>query len=118
VSDDDRRAYTRHELFAQVTVRNGSVDHVLSVLNLSRGGVLVDLGRGGRPRWLEMGRAVEIRVLAEGGACALEARGNVVRIQETEHHRTFAVQFGELVDETVVRDVLRAFGRPPPLPGA
>jgi hypothetical protein len=112
----ERRVHPRYDLLAQIAVRHGSVDHVLEILNLSRGGALVDLARESRPRWLDLGRQVEVRVLGLDGATVLEAEGRVVRIVENLDTRTFAVQFDALVDDDVVREVLRAAGRPPPLP--
>lgn len=113
----ERRLHPRFDLLAQVFVRSEDVDHVLAILNLSRGGALVDLGNEPRPRWLAVGRAVELRLFAPEGEPLIEARGKVVRIVETLDHRTFAVQFDAPLDEAVVRETLRAHGRPPPLPG-
>lgn len=117
MSEHERRVFPRYELLAQLSVRDGAVDHVLEILNLSRGGALVDLGSTARPRWLELHRAVEARLFDADGHVLLEAMGRVVRIAETLEHRTFAIQFDTLLDEHVVRSALRAVGRPPPLPG-
>ncbi len=117
MSEHDRRGYPRYELLAQISVRTGSVDHVLSIVNLSRGGALVDLGSEPRPDWLELHRKVDVRLLDGDGHALLETAGDVVRIQETLEHRTFAVRFDALVADDVVRSVLSSAGRPPPLPG-
>lgn len=113
---DERRVHPRYDLLAQIRIRHAEVDHVLAILNLSRGGALVDLGTEPRPRWLELHRVVELRVFDGEGGTTLSAKGKVVRVAETIEHRTFAVQFDELVEERVVRNVLSAAGRPPPLP--
>jgi len=112
----DRRAHPRYELLAQITVRHGSIDHVLEVINLSRGGALVDLGREPRPPWLSIEREVSARMIDGDGHAVLEVHGRVVRIAETLHHRTFAIQFDELIDDDRVHAVLARAGRPPPLP--
>lgn len=113
---DERRIHTRFDLLAQVTVRHGSVDHVLEILNLSRGGALVDLANEARPRWLEMHRVVEVRLFDGEGRTVLEASGKIVRVSESLATRTFAVEFDALLDDEAVRRVLREAGRPPPLP--
>lgn len=113
---DDRRVHPRYDLLAQIRIRHAEVDHVLAILNLSRGGALVDLGTEPRPRWLELHRVVEVHVFDGEGETTLSAKGKVARIAETIEHRTFAVQFDELLDDAIVRSVLASAGRPPPLP--
>jgi hypothetical protein len=116
MSEQDRRIHPRYELLAQVTVRHGSVDHVLEILNLSRGGALVDLAHEPRPRWLELHRPVEVRVFDGEGRAVLERTGSIVRVVENVDNRTFAVQFDELLDADSVRTALSDARRPPPLP--
>lgn len=113
----DRRSYERFDLLAQVRVRSGNVDYLLEVVNLSRGGALIDLGSEPRPAWLELLRTIEIRLLdpAEGSAI-IDAKGRVVRIVETLDSRTFALEFEVPVDEDTLRRTMRAAGMPPPLP--
>jgi hypothetical protein len=115
---EERRVHPRYDLLAQVSVRHGNVDHVLEIVNLSRGGACVDLGDEPRPRWLALHREVDLRLFDAEGRPVLESRGKVVRISETVDHRTFAVQFDALLDDALVRGVLRGAGRPPPLPGS
>lgn len=117
MSEHERRVHPRYELLAQVGVRAGSIDHVLAVVNLSRGGALIDLGSEPRPEGLELHRSVDLCLLDADGHALLETRGDVVRIAETLDHRTFAVRFEALLDDDVVRGVLSTAGRPPPLPG-
>jgi hypothetical protein len=114
----ERRAHERHELLAQVHVRHDDVDHVMSVVNVSRGGALVDLGDAPRPRWLELRRAIALRLFGREGEALVEARGRIVRIIETLESRSFGVQFDEVLDDATLRTALRAAGQPPPLPGA
>lgn len=114
----ERRAHERHELLAQVHVRHDDVDHVMSVVNVSRGGALVDLGDAPRPRWLELRRTIAVRLFGREGEALVEARGHIVRIIETLESRTFGVQFDEVLDDATLRTALRAAGQPPPLPGA
>lgn len=116
--DDDRRIYPRIDLFAQVRVRQGSVDHVMDILNLSRGGALIDLGSTKRPRWLELRKRVDIRVFGPDGEATVDVGAQVVRILETLEQRTFAVEFAEVQDESSIRRACIAAGGPPPLPSA
>jgi len=90
----------------------------LEILNLSRGGVRVDLGTEPRPRWLELSRELDVRLFSPEGSTILEARGKVVRIDEALAQRTFAVEFNQLLDDVTLREALRRAGRPPPLPNA
>jgi hypothetical protein len=118
MADDERRVHPRYDLLAQISVRHGNLDHVLEIVNLSRGGALVDLGGEPRPRWLVLHRDVDVRLFDAEGRTVFERRGKIVRIAETLEHRTFAVQFEDLLDDAIVRGALAAAGRPPPLPTA
>lgn len=115
MADEERRAHPRHDLFAQVHVKHGSVTRVLDILNLSRGGALVDLGRRNE-RWMTVGQALEIHVLDAEGRTVLGSAGTVVRIAKTPDGWTLAMRFDALLDDDTVRRVLREAGRPPPLP--
>lgn len=114
----ERRAHPRHDLLAQIHVRHGDVDHVMSVVNVSRGGALVDIGGAPRPRWLELRRAIGVRLFGPEGELLVEARGRIVRIVETLESRTFGMQFDAELEDATLRTALRAAGKPPPLPGA
>jgi hypothetical protein len=111
----NRRVYERFDLLAQVRVRQGTLDHVLEIINISRGGALVDLGDA-KPRWLALRRVVEVRLLAEDGSALLDATGSVVRIVETLDKRMFAIEFDTPQDDEIIRRALKAAGKPPPLP--
>jgi PilZ domain-containing protein len=112
----DRRRHDRFDLLALVHVRQGSVAHVLEIVNLSRGGARIDLGKELRPRWLVVGREIEVRVLDEHGGELLGGTAHVVRIDETLERQTYAIEFVTPHDESVVRKALAAAGKPPPLP--
>lgn len=112
----DRRLHSRHELFALVRVRRGTIDHVASTINLSRGGALLDLGEESGPTWLKVGKEVDVGLLDAEGACLFETRASIVRISDVEGRRFFAVQFAAVQDEDVIRSACREAGRPPPLP--
>lgn len=113
---DDRRVYPRYEILAQVRVREGLVDHVMEILNISRGGALVDLGDAKRPRWVEIRRELDVRLFDTEGATLVETGAHVVRIVETLDSRTFAVEFDVVQDDETIRRACASAAKPPPLP--
>ena len=115
MSEEDRRIFERFDVIAQVRVRHGQVDHIMEVLNVSRGGALIDLGTDARPGWLKLDRRIQIRLLGPDGDELIDAEADVVRIVESRDARTFAVQFEGVQGEAHLKDVLRSV-RPPPLP--
>ena len=48
-SDRDRRAHTRHEILAQVSMRHGGEVAMLVATNISAGGLFVELAAGAIP---------------------------------------------------------------------
>lgn len=113
---EERRVYPRYDILAQVRVREGSVDHVMEILNISRGGALVDLGDAKRPRWVEIRRELDVRLFDTDGSTLVETGAHIVRIVETLDSRTFAVEFDEVQDDETVRRACASAGKPPPLP--
>lgn len=116
---DERRAYERFDLLAQVRVSGGMahVDYLMDIVNLSRGGALLDLGSIKRPSWIEIDRKVELRLQSPDDGLRIDVRGSIVRILETRQVRQFAVEFDEALDDALVRRACLAAGKPPPLPG-
>jgi hypothetical protein len=88
----ERRRHTRYELMAQVRVRRGSVDYVLELVNISRSGALVSLGSLQEPRWLSIGRTVELSIIHPEALDTVDLTGRVVRIEEGAR-LAFAVEF-------------------------
>lgn len=115
---EERRLYPRFDLIAQVRVSGTSaqVDYVMGIVNISRGGALVDLGTLKRPSWVELGRRVDLRLFDPEGEPLVEARGRVVRIVESLEERTFAIEFEAVQEDDVIRRACISMGKPPPLP--
>lgn len=119
---EERRAAPRFEIMAQVRTKRGRVDYVMDIINISRSGVLMDLGDIERPSWLKVGREILFVLFLDGDVETLDLEGKVVRIVEEEQSSHFAVQYVDLTAETRAR--LESFftragvenAGPPPLP--
>jgi hypothetical protein len=117
----ERRRHARYDLIAQVRVKRGRVDYVLELSNISMSGALIELGSLDVPRWVEIGREIEVRIVHPVDLDAIEVPARVVRV-ESDPGR-FAVEFEGVaasVDAGLARLIAAAEGRvsaePPPLP--
>jgi len=126
----ERRQHPRFELMAQVRVKRGQVDYVAELSNISLSGALLHLGTLKPPRWLDIGRIVEIGIIHPIDLEPVAAQGKVVRISQDESDTSVAVSFVELTEDDergIGRLVVLArqrqpprpetAGKPPPLPG-
>jgi hypothetical protein len=116
---------------AQVRVKDGAVDLLADLTNISVSGALIDIGSLCAPSWLKVGRIVDIGIIHPVVLDTIEVGGRIVRVSSTER-TSFAVHYVN-VDATVrqnlkrLQDLARAAScpvaspprkRPPPLPGA
>ena len=120
----ERRRHARYELFAQVRVQRGREDLIMELVNISQSGALVEMGRIARPRWLEVGRDLQIAITNPDSLALVSLTGCVRRITQDETGTGFAVEFTESdVETTHALEELIALaaatappGGPPPLP--
>ena len=107
---------------AQVRVKHGQSATKMSVVDLSRSGVMVDLAKHKRPPWLEIEASVELMVYVKGERDGVPVAGVVVRIVEDRRFRAFAIEFTEYGEKTrsALEDLFARGGiekaGPPPLP--
>lgn len=112
----EKRRHARFEIIAQIRARGGQIVHVLEVINLSRGGALIELGQEKRPAWVELGRRVDVSLCGADAEALFETQATIVRIEETFELRAFAVEFAEEQDAERIHQACLRAGRPPPLP--
>jgi c-di-GMP-binding flagellar brake protein YcgR len=117
----ERRRHPRYDLIAQVRVKRGRVDYVLELSNISMSGALIELGSLETPKWVEIGRELEVHIVHPIDLDAIEVPARVVRVEGTATR--FAVEFEEVEAATeagLARLIAAASGRasaePPPLP--
>jgi hypothetical protein len=123
-SGTERRRHPRHELLAQVRVNRGREDIVMEMVNISLSGALIDMGTVQQPRWVDVGRALEIAITHPVSFDLVEVVGKIVRILKDETGTRFAVEFDDLNAEGAAAlqslVALAAEGEtrrgPPPLP--
>lgn len=79
----DRRRHTRYDIFAQIQLRRGADVSVLPVLNISAGGVLVELAEGEHPA-VRPGETVDVFLdtgdLEQDSSESFETAAEVVRV--------------------------------------
>ncbi len=120
----ERRQHPRFELMAQVRVKRGTVDYVMDLSNISRGGALFSMGTLKRPPWSEPGRVLEICIIHPIELAAIDVKGEIVRVNQSANDTLLAVRFVEmsatlqaqidrLVELAVDPDAPKG---PPPLP--
>ncbi len=120
----DRRTAPRYELMAQVRVKRGNADYVLSVLNISRSGALLDSSGIDRPRWVKVGSKVRATLFLDSDLETVELTGTIVRVVEERDELRFAIEYDPLDKEThaALDDIFERAGvekaGPPPLPRA
>jgi hypothetical protein len=123
----ERRAHPRYELWAQVHVKNGSVDYLVELSNISMSGALVDLGTLKAPKWCTLGRAIEVEIIHPETLECVSLRAEIVRINGIGLQTTLGVEFKN--PDAKVKDGLRRLldaarapraeeprRQPPPLP--
>ncbi len=116
----ERRLHPRYELMAQVRVKRGTVDYVMEMVNISRGGALFSMGTLKRPPWVEASRVTEISIVHPVELDAIEVKGEIVRVTSSPKDTLVAVRFVELtagVQAQVDRLVELAAETAPPAKG-
>ncbi len=110
---------------AQVRVKQGRLDYLMDLVNISLGGALLHLGKLDRPGWLAVGRTLEVGIIHPIDYETLLFEGRVVRLVEDEEGTTVAVEFGDLGEEgmeaigklvKLAMDEAATPAGPPPLP--
>jgi hypothetical protein len=121
----ERRRHPRYELLAQVRVNRGREDIVMEMVNMSLSGALIDMGSVDRPRWVDVGRTLEISITHPVSLDLVEVSGRIVRILEDESGTRVAVEFVDPSEEASkgLQDLLDIAAAseaprpgPPPLP--
>jgi hypothetical protein len=123
-SGPERRRHPRYELLAQVRVKGAQTDLVASLSNISLSGALVDLGSLDVPRWIDVGRELEVSIVHPESLETVEVRGRVVRLAKDLSGCVCALEFIEPEEEARagVDELLEHASnhppakKPPPLP--
>ncbi len=102
-SGTERRRSPRHELLAQVRVTRGRTDIVMELVNISRSGALIDMGSVKQPNWVDVGRVLDIAITHPISFDLVDVSGREARISKDEHGTRFAVEFGEVSQDTTRR---------------
>jgi hypothetical protein len=113
----ERRRHARYDLIDHLRVERGRVDDVLELRNTSMAGALIELGRLEVPRWVEIVREVDVRIIHPVDLDAIEVPARVVRV-ESDSGRFAGIAAS--IDAGLARSIAAAEGRgsaePPPLP--
>ncbi len=120
IPESERRRAPRVEIYAQIKVADASTDYIMNVVNMSRSGILVDMGKGPRPRWLKLETDIDLNIFLPETGAAVDIAGNIVRYNEDLRSKSFAARFIHLTPEVGAKlEHLMEVGcaKPPPLPG-
>ncbi len=113
----ERRRHARYDLFAQVRVKKGRVDYVLELSNISQSGALVHLGSLKKPKWVAVGRIVQLAIINPKTLKTVKIKGRVVRVVKRDKAVAFGLEF-EKLDKPAkagIRGLIK-LGTPQPVP--
>ncbi len=88
----DRRKYYRGSLMAQVHVKQGRIDYVFELVNVSEGGALFDIGTLQAPAWMQPGRRIRFCALLENFE-EVVLHGDIAHVQHDTKSTAFGVSF-------------------------
>ncbi|MBW2278752.1 MAG: PilZ domain-containing protein [Deltaproteobacteria bacterium] len=123
---EERRRHERYDIAAQIRVKNGRVNYIMDVANISLSGVFVRCEELSQLPWFRVDQEVDLDLFSFENLDNLSLRGQIVRVvgEQGPGHAGFGVQFVNLTVEAhdklfeLVATAARLSAEPPPLPAA
>jgi hypothetical protein len=122
----ERRRHPRYDLAAQIRVKHGHVNYIMTVGNISLSGAFVNCDELEQLPWFRLGQDLDLDIFALEELDNISLSGQIVRVvdQQGPGPAGFGVQFVNLTKEAydklfgLVELAARLSAVPPPLPSA